>query len=148
MSCIFPTQLVLVQDPEAYLIVMGFPCSVSERHTAFCACHQEVKPTAVRCSPLTAGDAQVKGAGYLCPRCLSKMCEATFVLWLMPVVALICGPSPGQTSHSILLNSAACGRCELPSQCKVCGLSLMSSSHLARSYHHLFPVTIQHQLRT
>merc|ERR1711865_167688 len=76
-----------VKDPEAYLIVMGFPCSVSERHTAFCACHQEVK-----------------GAGYLCPRCLSKMCE-------------------------------------LPSQCKVCGLSLMSSSHLARSYHHLFPVS-------
>eukprot|EP00658_Telonema_sp_P-2_P024813 TRINITY_DN19986_c0_g1_i1.p1 TRINITY_DN19986_c0_g1~~TRINITY_DN19986_c0_g1_i1.p1 ORF type:complete len:305 (-),score=47.34 TRINITY_DN19986_c0_g1_i1:357-1271(-) len=30
--------------------------------------------------------------------------------------------------------------CDLPSQCQVCGLSLMSSSHLARSYHHLFPV--------
>ena len=29
---------------------------------------------------------------------------------------------------------------ELPSQCHVCGLSLVSSPHLARSYHHLFPV--------
>ena len=29
---------------------------------------------------------------------------------------------------------------ELPSLCHVCGLSLVSSPHLARSYHHLFPV--------
>ena len=29
---------------------------------------------------------------------------------------------------------------ELPSQCHVCGLSLVASQHLARSYHHLFPV--------
>lgn len=38
-----------------------------------------------------------------------------------------------------------CPRCrarvtELPSQCHVCGLSLVASPHLARSYHHLFPV--------
>lgn len=30
--------------------------------------------------------------------------------------------------------------CDLPVECKVCGLTLVSSSHLARSYHHLFPV--------
>ena len=38
-----------------------------------------------------------------------------------------------------------CPRCssrveELPSQCSVCSLTLVSSPHLARSYHHLFPV--------
>ncbi|GAB4822276.1 hypothetical protein N2152v2_009322 [Parachlorella kessleri] len=38
-----------------------------------------------------------------------------------------------------------CPRCksrtaELPSRCHVCGLTLVSSPHLARSYHHLFPV--------
>jgi transcription initiation factor TFIIH subunit 2 len=38
-----------------------------------------------------------------------------------------------------------CPRCssrveELPSQCSVCKLTLVSSPHLARSYHHLFPV--------
>ena len=38
-----------------------------------------------------------------------------------------------------------CPRCsgridELPSQCAVCRLTLVSSPHLARSYHHLFPV--------
>mmetsp|Transcript_15614 Transcript_15614/g.46061 ORF Transcript_15614/g.46061 Transcript_15614/m.46061 type:complete len:458 (-) Transcript_15614:390-1763(-) len=38
-----------------------------------------------------------------------------------------------------------CPRCkaragELPSSCHVCGLTLIASPHLARSYHHLFPV--------
>jgi transcription initiation factor TFIIH subunit 2 len=38
-----------------------------------------------------------------------------------------------------------CPRCKarvdaLPSECHVCGLTLVSSPHLARSYHHLFPV--------
>lgn len=38
-----------------------------------------------------------------------------------------------------------CPRCrarcrELPCQCHVCGLTLISSPALARSYHHLFPV--------
>lgn len=31
--------------------------------------------------------------------------------------------------------------CELPTECHVCGLTLVSSPHLARSYHHLFPIT-------
>ncbi|XP_054286484.1 general transcription factor IIH subunit 2-like [Macrosteles quadrilineatus] len=31
--------------------------------------------------------------------------------------------------------------CELPTECRVCGLTLVSAPHLARSYHHLFPVT-------
>jgi transcription initiation factor TFIIH subunit 2 len=29
---------------------------------------------------------------------------------------------------------------DLPCSCHVCGLTLVSSPHLARSYHHLFPV--------
>ncbi|KAE8806048.1 general transcription factor IIH subunit 2 [Hordeum vulgare] len=31
--------------------------------------------------------------------------------------------------------------CELPTECRTCGLTLVSSPHLARSYHHLFPVS-------
>ncbi|XP_010257340.1 PREDICTED: general transcription factor IIH subunit 2 [Nelumbo nucifera] len=31
--------------------------------------------------------------------------------------------------------------CELPIECQICGLTLVSSPHLARSYHHLFPIT-------
>ena len=39
----------------------------------------------------------------------------------------------------------ACTRCEtkvcrLPSECPACGLTLILSTHLARSYHHLFPL--------
>lgn len=30
--------------------------------------------------------------------------------------------------------------CHLPGDCTVCGLTLVSSPHLARSYHHLFPI--------
>ncbi|XP_002977382.2 general transcription factor IIH subunit 2 [Selaginella moellendorffii] len=30
--------------------------------------------------------------------------------------------------------------CELPTECSLCGLALVSSAHLARSYHHLFPI--------
>ena len=35
-----------------------------------------------------------------------------------------------------------CKVCELPIDCPVCGLTLVSSAHLARSYHHLFPVAM------
>jgi transcription initiation factor TFIIH subunit 2 len=30
--------------------------------------------------------------------------------------------------------------CDLPWECTVCNLTLVSSPHLARSFHHLFPV--------
>uniref|UniRef100_A0A7S4K5T4 VWFA domain-containing protein n=1 Tax=Guillardia theta TaxID=55529 RepID=A0A7S4K5T4_GUITH len=44
-----------------------------------------------------------------------------------------------------------CPRCmdvvkEIPADCGLCGLKLLSSSHLARSYHHLFPVQSFHEL--
>ncbi|XP_064642235.1 general transcription factor IIH subunit 2-like [Lineus longissimus] len=32
--------------------------------------------------------------------------------------------------------------CELPVECKACGLTLVSAPHLARSYHHLFPLPV------
>ena len=32
--------------------------------------------------------------------------------------------------------------CQLPVECQTCGLTLASAAHLARSYHHLFPVDI------
>lgn len=31
--------------------------------------------------------------------------------------------------------------CELPVECRACGLTLVSAPHLARSYHHLFPAS-------
>lgn len=46
---------------------------------------------------------------------------------------------------TLLSGGFTCPRClalvaELPSSCHVCGLTLVSSPHLARSYHHLFPI--------
>lgn len=32
--------------------------------------------------------------------------------------------------------------CDLPTECRICGLTLVSSPHLARSYHHLFPIPL------
>jgi len=32
--------------------------------------------------------------------------------------------------------------CDIPVDCAVCGLTLVSSAHLARSYHHLSPVPV------
>lgn len=45
----------------------------------------------------------------------------------------------------IAVGGYTCPRCkarvkELPCSCHICGLTLISSPHLARSYHHLFPV--------
>lgn len=36
--------------------------------------------------------------------------------------------------------------CELPVECRACGLTLVSAPHLARSYHHLFPAKSYREL--
>ncbi|KXZ56829.1 hypothetical protein GPECTOR_1g748 [Gonium pectorale] len=50
----------------------------------------------------------------------------------------------------LLPGSYTCPACkarvpELPCECHICGLTLISSPHLARSYHHLFPVPPYHE---
>ncbi|GIL73188.1 hypothetical protein Vretimale_4636 [Volvox reticuliferus] len=50
----------------------------------------------------------------------------------------------------LLSGNYTCPRCkarvpELPCECHICGLTLISSPHLARSYHHLFPVPPYHE---
>ena len=60
-------------------------------------------------------------------------------VWVCVCVCRVC-------SHGRFTNSAyVCPRCasrccELPGECAVCGVMLILSSHLARSYHHLFPL--------
>ncbi|PAA94266.1 hypothetical protein BOX15_Mlig009498g2 [Macrostomum lignano] len=46
--------------------------------------------------------------------------------------------SAGATAHAC--PQCACLYCELPVDCRICGLSLASAAHLARSYQHLFPL--------
>src|SRR5580658_11272785 len=75
--------------PAADLMMMGFPTRLPDASPAsLCVCHAELRRT-----------------GFLCPRCLAKVCE-------------------------------------VPTDCDVCGLMIVSSPHLARSYHHLFPVKV------
>ncbi|CAI7908236.1 unnamed protein product [Closterium sp. NIES-53] len=52
-------------------------------------------------------------------------------------------PSPPPSSPSLPQTSPPTPSsrvCALPAECPVCALTLVSSPHLARSYHHLFPV--------
>ncbi|KAF5354650.1 hypothetical protein D9756_005355 [Leucocoprinus leucothites] len=72
---------------SADLMMMGFPTRLPDASApSLCVCH-----------------AELKSQGFLCPRCLAKVCD-------------------------------------VPTDCDVCGLMIVSSPHLARSYHHLFPV--------
>lgn len=70
-------------------------------------------------------------------------------LMLMGFPALVQSPYPGLCScHSKLKNTGyTCPRCksricDVPTECRVCGLTVVSSPHLARSYRHLFPVRL------
>lgn len=44
------------------------------------------------------------------------------------------------TYRGFICSRCGAKQCELPTSCRICGLTLVSSSHLARSYHHLFPI--------
>ncbi|KAI0081315.1 TFIIH basal transcription factor complex subunit SSL1 [Panus rudis PR-1116 ss-1] len=76
-----------VGNPAADLMMMGFPTRLPNTSLpSLCVCHS-----------------QMKSEGFLCPRCMAKVCD-------------------------------------VPTDCDICGLMIVSSPHLARSYHHLFPV--------
>ncbi|XP_068846867.1 general transcription factor IIH subunit 2 isoform X4 [Capricornis sumatraensis] len=47
---------------------------------------------------------------------------------------------PGLTLGGYFCPQCRAKYCELPVECKICGLTLVSAPHLARSYHHLFPL--------
>lgn len=44
------------------------------------------------------------------------------------------------TNNGYLCPQCFSKHCELPVECRVCGLTLVSAPHLARSYHYLFPI--------
>jgi transcription initiation factor TFIIH subunit 2 len=81
------TSAATANNLAADLMMMGFPTRLPDTSPpSLCVCHSELK-----------------SQGFLCPRCLSKVCD-------------------------------------IPTDCDICGLMIVSSPHLARSYHHLFPV--------
>lgn len=61
-----------------------------------------------------------------------------------PLVACLCHLDTRSTEY-ITCTGYFCPQChskycELPVECRVCGLTLVLAPHLARSYHHLFPL--------
>ena len=62
-----------------------------------------------------------------------------------PVLSISCichadDPEKSKNSPGYLCPQCSSKYCELPIDCLVCSLTLASSAHLARSYHHLFPL--------
>ena len=64
-----------------------------------------------------------------------------------PSVAPTLGFAPGASAHAATVLHAPfrCPQCsaahsDLPTQCQICQLKLMSSTELTKTYHHLFPV--------
>lgn len=52
----------------------------------------------------------------------------------------LCACHSKPTSGGYLCSRCSAKVCALPSKCPSCGLTLILSTHLARSYHHLFPL--------
>jgi transcription initiation factor TFIIH subunit 2 len=57
----------------------------------------------------------------------------------------MCHLNSSDTNHKLSTTGYFCPQCqskycELPVECVVCGLTLVLAPHLARSYHHLFPI--------
>ena len=52
----------------------------------------------------------------------------------------LCACHSRPTKGGYLCSRCSSKVCTLPTQCPVCGLTLILSTHLARSYHHLFPL--------
>ncbi|KAL8786616.1 MAG: hypothetical protein Q9195_008138 [Heterodermia aff. obscurata] len=52
----------------------------------------------------------------------------------------LCACHSRPTSGGYLCSRCSAKICALPSKCPCCGLTLILSTHLARSYHHLFPL--------
>lgn len=72
---------------------------------------------------------------------------ADFVYMGFPSRMLDTTPALAYDGRQVVVTSSSymCPRCngrvtEIPTQCSICSLQLNSSSHIARSYHHLFPV--------
>ncbi|KAF2078012.1 hypothetical protein CYY_000650 [Polysphondylium violaceum] len=71
--------------------------------------------------------------------------EASLVEMGFPQKQTLPFPSPCICHEKMRFSGYSCPKCsskscELPTECQICNLSLVSSPHLARSYHHLFPI--------
>lgn len=81
-------------------------------------------------------DCVARAGGYKCPRSGSRYgtldCSAGRLSRDTPFLAL--------PASRLLAGRCKARVADIPSSCHICRLTLVSSPHLARSYHHLFPV--------
>ena len=83
-------------------------------------------------STSTSGGAQeIGGSTLLCMGFPSRITSPEHTL-------CACHSKPTQGGY--LCSRCSSKVCALPSKCPICGLTLILSTHLARSYHHLFPL--------
>ncbi|CAI5979480.1 unnamed protein product [Closterium sp. NIES-65] len=108
----------------ASLVRMGFPQRAPEGAAALCACHMHLRLAAT----------------YVCPSCKRRPNFAHLMpLAFLPPPSPLLLPPP-LPSLKPLPPPPSSRVCALPAECPECALTLVSSPHLARSYHHLFPV--------
>ena len=53
----------------------------------------------------------------------------------------LCACHSRSRAGGYLCPRCGCKVCDVPTDCPVCGITIVMSTHLARSYHHLFPVS-------
>lgn len=56
------------------------------------------------------------------------------------MISSLCSCHSKLKSHGYKCPRCGVKICQIPTDCSVCGLTVVLSTHLARSYHHLFPV--------
>lgn len=88
--------------------------------------------------------AELLSAHIVPPPTTFKRMGASLIRMGFPVLKALEKPAICYDTLEIKSRCYECPRCEarisdVPSECVLCGLSLVSSPHLARSYHHLFP---------
>ena len=106
---------------EPALIKMGFPShasadSSSQLGLGLCMCH------------LNDLNGKLTTSGFLCPQVRPSTFNKNSV------------KSTKTNEFFFFFFQCQAKYCELPVECKACGLTLVSAPHLARSYHHLFPL--------
>ncbi|XP_063901057.1 general transcription factor IIH subunit 2-like protein [Zophobas morio] len=82
---------------------------------------------------------------YLSPPCISSKATPALLALGFPrrissEKSYLCTCHGLVTREGYTCPTCASKYCDVPYECAICGLTLVSSSHLARSYHHLFPV--------
>ncbi|KAH3743116.1 TFIIH subunit [Pelomyxa schiedti] len=74
------------------------------------------------------------------PSIVAQIVKMGFPTQILETTATFCACHKKLNTRGYLCPQCGSKACELPIECAVCGLMLLSSPHLARTYHHMFPI--------